>query len=79
MPNLISNVTCAAALKAACPATGQPAPFQKFPALFGLKPGPSGALEQLTEDLAFFLLARGPYAWLGWGTWGMVRALFSAP
>merc|ERR1711974_412699 len=26
---------------------------------------------QLEQDVAFFLLARGPYAWLGWGVWGM--------
>jgi hypothetical protein len=25
-----------------------------------------------TQDVSFFLLARGPFAWLGWGTWGMV-------
>lgn len=25
----------------------------------------------MKQDVAFFLLARGPFAWLGWGTWGM--------
>ena len=40
MPNLISNVTCAAALKAACPATRQPdAPFQTFPRCLGSSQG----------------------------------------
>lgn len=29
-------------------------------------------LSQLQQDVAFFLLARGDYAWLGWGTWGMI-------
>ena len=29
------------------------------------------ALAQLEQDIAFFLLARGKYAYLGWGEWGM--------
>ena len=39
--------------------------------LFGLSLNGTQLL-QLEQDLAFFLLARGDYAWAGWGSWGMV-------
>ena len=29
--------------------------------------------------VAFFLLARGPYAWIGWGTWGMTWPFNAEP
>ena len=38
--------------------------------LFGLSLNGT-QLKQLEQDLAFFLMARGDYAWAGWGTWGM--------
>eukprot|EP01043_Picozoa_sp_COSAG02_P020681 COSAG02_NODE_1025_length_15146_cov_21.959460_13_plen_145_part_00 len=37
----------------------------------------STTLAQLDQDLAYFLLARGPYAWIGWGKWGMDWPSFS--
>ena len=36
-------------------------------------------LVQFQQDLAFFLLARGPYTWLGWGVWGMTWPFNAEP
>jgi hypothetical protein len=62
---------CAATLAAAC-APG--ALWQSAPLLAGVHVGgnSSDPLPQLTQDVAAFLLMRGPWAWLGWGTWGVV-------
>jgi hypothetical protein len=38
--------------------------------LFGFTQNGS-TLTQVEQDIAFFQLARGPYAYAGWGTWGM--------
>jgi hypothetical protein len=64
---MVKASTCAAQLRDACKADSM---WQTLPKLVGVTQ--SGLnITQLTEDMAFFLLARGPYAWLGWGTWGM--------
>jgi hypothetical protein len=62
---------CAAALAAAC-APG--APWQSVPLLAGVHVGSNSSdpLPLLTQDVAAFLLMRGPWAWLGWGAWGVV-------
>ena len=68
-PTLISHSTCITELQAAC----NPGPdnlWQSTARLVGMTVNGS-SLPQLKEDLAFFLLARGPFAWLGWGVWGM--------
>lgn len=67
MPILLERSTCAQQLKEACSATSA---WQHAPKLFGLTVNSTAPL-QLEQDIAFFLLARGPYAWLGWGVWGM--------
>lgn len=67
MPSLLKHATCAAQLREACAESSE---WQKYPKLFGLTVNGS-APAQLEQDVAFFLLARGEYAWLGWGTWGM--------
>jgi hypothetical protein len=48
-----------------------------LPLLFGFTTNGT-ALVQLDADLAFFLLARGPYAYAGWGVWGMTWPLSAA-
>lgn len=68
MPILLQKDTCAAQLRAACLETSV---FQTTANLFGVVPTNGTQLEQLGQDIAFFLLARGAYAWLGFGDWGM--------
>ncbi|GAB5362746.1 hypothetical protein AAMO2058_000824700 [Amorphochlora amoebiformis] len=66
-PLELTKDTCLPLLREACNVKSR---WQNGPVLFGV--GHNGTnLTQLHQDLAFFLLARGPYAWLGWGTWGM--------
>ena len=66
---LSSNASnCTAALREACDPDSV---WQHFPVLFGFSVNGT-VLTQLQQDLAFFLLARGPYAFAGWGTWGMI-------
>ena len=38
--------------------------------LFGFNVTNSTVLAQLEQDLSYFLLVRGPYAYAGWGVWG---------
>lgn len=45
--------------------------WQQYPMLFGLSITNSTILSQLEQDLSYFLLVRGPYAYAGWGVWGM--------
>jgi hypothetical protein len=61
--------SCAATLRDACRAD---APWQTVPLLFGLHAGnASDPLPFLEQDVAAFLLMRGPWAWAGYGVWGM--------
>jgi hypothetical protein len=62
MPVLLTNTTCEQQLRRACTPG-----FGAVPRIFGIHP----SLDQADQDVAFFLLARGNYAWLGYGTWGM--------
>jgi hypothetical protein len=67
---LAQGAGCSAFLRAAC-APG--ALWQRAPLVLGLTPGSAatGPLPHLAPELAAFLLARGPHAYLGWGEWGM--------
>lgn len=67
MPTMTSNTTALEMLKGACSSDSG---YQKEPHLFGLRVKDNKP-SQLIQDVAFFLLARGDYAWLGWGQWGM--------
>lgn len=61
--------SCAATLRDACRAD---APWQSAPLLFGLHAGnATDPLPFLEQDVAAFLLMRGPWAWAGYGVWGM--------
>lgn len=65
--SLVSSAAAAAADPPA--ASGK---WQSLPLLFGLQINHTSlSPSQLESDLAFFLLARGPHAYLGWGVWGM--------
>ena len=66
-PRMLKHDTCAAQLRAACVAGSD---WQRHSILFGLTTNGS-KLVQVKQDVAFFLLARGAFAWLGWGAWGM--------
>lgn len=69
MPRLVEPKTCVATLRAACQAS---APWQTVPFLFGIHEGnATSPMPTLVEDVAMFLLMRGPHAWIGWGEWGM--------
>ena len=61
--------SCLAELRAACAADS---PWATQPLLFGLHAGNATVpLPQLEQDIAAFLLMRGPWAWAGYGVWGM--------
>ena len=70
MPSFIEPKTCTLLLTEACNTHSR---YLSTPFLFGLHPGnaTTGLLPTLKQDLAAFLLMRGPFAWLGWGEWGM--------
>ncbi|GMH76557.1 hypothetical protein TrST_g10080 [Triparma strigata] len=75
MPDLLTKNNCATKLRAACSSTSE---WQTESKLFGLTVEDNEP-SQLEEDVAFFLLARGDYAWLGWGTWGMTWPFNPSP
>ena len=56
---LLPTATCAADLREACKAGSS---WQQHATLFGFS-NAGTELTQLSQDLAFFLLARGPFAW----------------
>merc|ERR1712167_425962 len=77
MPKLLKQDTCSAQLREECHAASS---WQHEPTLFGLTVNSSLVQpSQLQQDIAFFLLARGPYAWLGWGVWGMTWPFNAEP
>jgi len=74
-PQLLSQDMCADLLRTACVVDSE---WQVSSKLFGLTIVDNEP-SQVEEDVAFFLLARGPYAWLGWGTWGMTWPFNAEP
>lgn len=75
-PTLLKQETCAAALRDACQVNSS---WQRHTHLFGFTVTNQTQLAQLEQDLAFFLLARGPYAYAGWGVWGMTWPFNAEP
>lgn len=75
-PTKLEKAECAYQLKEACSPASQ---WQQFPMLFGVTVANSTNLVQFEQDLAFFLLARGNYTWLGWGVWGMTWPFNAEP
>jgi hypothetical protein len=77
MPFSLTNSTseCMAALQEAC---AMESTWQVHPMIFGFSMNGTN-LTQLPQDLALFLLARGPCAWAGWGVWGMTWPFNAEP
>jgi hypothetical protein len=69
-PRLLTETNCAEQLRKACNVDSD---WQKHTILFGLSVNQTtgSTLAHVRQDVAFFLLARGPYAYAGWGVWGM--------
>lgn len=63
---------CISTMRAAC---AQGALTHERPTLFGLSVVNQTVLANPMYDLAYFLLARGDYGWIGWGVWGYVRSM----
>jgi hypothetical protein len=53
--------------------------WQQQTNLFGFTITNGTVLSQLEQDLSYFLLVRGPYAYAGWGLWGMTWPFQSDP
>lgn len=68
-PLMLTPGNCAATVRRACAPTS---PWLTAPLLLGLTPGtPAAPLPRLAAELAAFQLMRGPYAYVGYGVWGM--------
>ena len=86
MPIMVNETSCARWLSIAC---NDSTPFISAPLLSGLTTvnSTSNPFPYLQQQLAAFLLMRGPYAWIGFGEWGMKwpfelpfpDAIFNAP
>jgi len=76
-PHLLTRATCASQLRDACTASSI---WQTKAQLFGLTINSTAvAPAQVEQDVAFFQLVRGDYAWLGWGVWGMTWPFNAEP
>uniref|UniRef100_A0A7S1VD97 Uncharacterized protein n=1 Tax=Grammatophora oceanica TaxID=210454 RepID=A0A7S1VD97_9STRA len=81
-PHLLTRDSCAVDLRDAC---RKDSIWQRHAMLFGFTAtehdwtSEHQPLAQLSQDLAFFLLVRGPYAWAGWGAWGMTWPFNAEP
>ncbi len=73
---LVAQKSCAADLRAFCNAT---APPQVRAMTYGLSGKPEERSADFLQDLANFLLIRGPFAWLGWGWQGCSREYYFPP
>eukprot|EP00040_Diaphanoeca_grandis_P005810 m.34623 g.34623 ORF g.34623 m.34623 type:complete len:429 (+) comp17008_c1_seq1:66-1352(+) len=70
---LVTQANCAADIRALC---APDSPGQKFAMLYAFAPGCHGSTSNITDpeqDIANFLLVRGPHAWLGHGWSGCSR------
>lgn len=68
-PRMVERDSCVAELRAACAPSS---PWATEPLLFGLHAGNATVpLPQLQQDIAAYLLMRGPWAFVGYGVWGM--------
>ena len=68
-PIMLTAANCAPTLRRACASTS---PWLTAPLLLGLTPGNKSApLPRLAAALAAFHVMRGPYAYVGYGVWGM--------
>jgi hypothetical protein len=70
-PTLLKKETCSKQLRESCDQGKDVQVWQDNAHLVGLTIVNGTSFQQLQQDVAFFLLVRGPYAWLGYGEWGM--------
>ena len=72
MPTLIDTdnaAACANLIRDSCSSNSI---YQTTPLMFGIHPGNTTVpLPYLQQDIAAFLLMRGPFAYIGYGVWGM--------
>lgn len=73
---LVTKGSCAADLRSLCNASS---PAQTRAMAYGLDTNDPATLPNLKQDLANFLLIRGPYAWLGHGWRGCSRTYLFPP
>ena len=76
LTNLVTQKACAATLRSMCSADS---PAQTRAMAFGMSGSPSTRSPGLLQDLANFLLTRGPYSWLGWGWKGCSKHYYFPP
>ena len=76
LTTLVRQNSCAATLRSMCSADS---PAQTRAMAFGMSGHPSSRSATLLQDLANFLLTRGPYSWLGWGWKGCSQQYYFPP
>jgi len=76
LSTLVTQDNCAAALRGMC---SEHSPAQTRAMAYGMSGQPETRSPTLIEDLASFLLVRGPFAWLGWGFTGCSRSYYFPP
>ena len=73
---LITKKGCAIAMRLMCDAKS---PSQTRAMGYGMSGAPHTRSPDLLQDLAAFLLIRGPYSWLGWGWKGCSQEYYFPP
>jgi hypothetical protein len=68
-PTLLKKSTCVQQLRSACGTNKYI--WQDNAHLVGITLVNGTNFLQLKQDISFFQLVRGPFAWIGWGVWGM--------
>ena len=68
---MLQRKTCLKQLRFACDGGNGQKEYLENARLFGLNIINGTKFQQLEQDIAYFQLVRGDYAYLGWGAWGM--------
>lgn len=68
---MLRRKTCLKQLRFACDGGNGQREYLENARLFGLNIINGTKFQQLEQDIAYFQLVRGDYAYLGWGAWGM--------
>ena len=75
---MVTQQNCAADIRSLCNASSM---SQKYAMLYAFSPGCHGSTSNITtpvQDIANFLLVRGPHAWLGHG-WSGCSKVYERP
>lgn len=71
-PTMVDNANPQACGNLIRPSCSSSSAYQTTPLLFGIHPGNSTVpIPFIDQDIAAFLLMRGPFAYIGWGEWGL--------